>query len=941
MLSWVMAMATQDWHSLPSEDVARILDVQPSSGLSAAEAENRLAKHGPNRVTERRATTPLQLALAQFNQPLIYVLLAAAIVTGVLREWVDMGVILGVVIINAAVGFVQESKALQAIMALARSMQAEAYALRDGHRVKVPAADLVPGDIVMLEAGNKVPADVRVLVSHDLRIDESALTGESLSVSKGPAAVTPETVLGDRTGMAYATTMVTFGSGRGLVVETGDRTQVGLISRMVQEAEDLATPLTRRIGRFSRWLMVAILGLAAVTFIIGLVQQRPLVDVFGAAIALAVATIPEGLPAVVTITLAIGVSRMASRSTIVRRLPAVETLGSTTVICSDKTGTLTQNEMTVQTVWAGGDAFTVGGVGYRPEGEFSPRGDARMDSTALQSCLLAGLLCNDSTLVQTDGEWRIEGDPTEGCLIVAARKFGMDPEAMEKAFPRLDTIPFASEHKFMATLHARDGAAAGADANGADPAPSTIIFLKGAVETVVERCSGALDPEGRTTGLDRQEVERRVADMAAVGLRVLAFAQKQMARDTRGFDHPDVDGDMVFLGLTGMVDPPRPEAVAAVAACHQAGIDVKMITGDHVLTATAIAEKLGLGTHPRPGTETQAHAGTLGDLPEAGSGEGLLALTGAELAALQGGAFDEAAANAAVFARVSPEQKLELVRSLQSAGHVVAMTGDGVNDAPALKQADIGIAMGITGTDAAKEAGDMILTDDNFASIEAAVEEGRGVWDNLIKFITWTLPTNLGEGLVVLVAVAAGSVLPILPVQILWINMTTAVLLGMMLAFEPKEPGIMNRPPRRPDAPIFGTQLLVRMLAVGLILLAGGYGLFELLLAQGLSEAAARTAAVNVFVFVELFYLFNCRSLHRPSWEQSLRSNPLMLLGVVVMVGLQMIFTYVPFMNRLFQSQALGLREWGLILGVAAVTHVVVEAGKWVYRRSEVIRQRA
>jgi len=388
-----------------------------------------------------------------------------------------------------------------------------------------------------------------------------------------------------------------------------------------------------------------------------------------------------------------------------------------------------------------------------------------------------------------------------------------------------------------------------------------------------------------------------------------------------------------------MVDPPRPEAVAAVAACRQAGIDVKMITGDHVLTAIAIAEKLGLGSLPSPGRRTEAHAESPSNLPEVGSGDGLLALTGADLATLQGSAFDAAAADAAVFARVSPEQKLDLVRSLQQAGHVVAMTGDGVNDAPALKQADIGIAMGITGTDAAKEAGDMILTDDNFASIEAAVEEGRGVWDNLIKFITWTLPTNLGEGLVVLVAVAAGSALPILPVQILWINMTTAVLLGMMLAFEPKEPGIMNRPPRRPDAPIFGKQLLTRMLVVGLILLAGGYGFFELLSAQGLGEAAARTAAVNVFVFVELFYLFNCRSLDRPSWEQNLRSNRPMILGVFLMVALQVAFTYAPLLNRLFHSRPLGLREWGLIIGVAAVTHVVVEGSKWMSQRSRVTRR--
>lgn len=899
-----MPLVKQNWHSLPIDEVARLVDVDPRTGLSADEVQRRLQLYGPNELQQRKATSPLRLILAQFNQPLIFVLLAAAAVTGVLGEWVEMGVILGVVVVNALVGFVQESKALQAIMALAQSMRAEAYVLREGHRHKVSASELVPGDVVMLEAGNKVPADVRILVSHELRVDESTLTGESVSVTKSPEPVPVETGLGDRSSMAYATTMVTFGFGQGIVVATGDKTEVGRISQMVQQAEELATPLTRRIAHFSRRLLIAILGLATVVFVIGLTQQRPLVDVFGAAIALAVAAIPEGLPAVVTITLAIGVSRMARRHTIVRRLPAVETLGSTTVICSDKTGTLTQNEMTVQTVWAGGETFSVTGIGYEPAGEFVPEGEAHLDSQALQRCLLAGLLCNDSLLLEIDGRWRIEGDPTEACLIVAARKFGFDPDLASEQFPRIDTIPFASEHKFMATLH--DGG----------PGHGAVVFLKGAVETVLDRCGDALDPDGAVRELDRVKVESQVERMAAAGLRVLAFAQKELPEGTRSFSYGDVQEGMTFLGIMGMVDPPRPEAIEAVAVCRQAGIQVKMITGDHVLTASAIAKKLGLSPN------------------EIASESGYFALTGAELAALEEEEFDQAALRASVFARVSPDQKLALVRSLQSAGHVVAMTGDGVNDAPALKQADIGIAMGITGADAAKEAADMILTDDNFASIEAAVEEGRGVWDNLVKFITWTLPTNLGEGLLILVAVALGSLLPILPVQILWINMTTAVLLGMMLAFEAKEPGIMKRPPRKPDAPVFGGQLLLKMLLVGVIMLAAGYGLFELSLSWGSSEAAARTAAVNVFVFIELAYLFNCRSLREPSWKQSLRSNPLVLLGAVLMVGLQMLFTYSPLLNRLFQSEPIYAREWGLILAAAVFTHVVVEAIKLVRQKS-------
>jgi Ca2+-transporting ATPase len=905
----------KEWHALAEDEVLERLGANPETGLDEQEVERRLEEHGPNVLAVQAAVSPLRLALAQFNQPLVYILLGAVVVTGLLRDWVDMGVILGVVIVNAVVGFIQESKALQAMQALARSMEAEAVALRESERHKVPAAQLVPGDIVFLEAGGKVPADVRLIRSRDLKIDESALTGESLSVEKSTGSLEEGVSLGDRTNLAFASTLVTYGAGQGVVVATGEGTEVGRISELTRSAEDIATPLTRRINRFSRMLLIAILGLAALSFGVGFLHGQTLREMFDGAIALAVASIPEGLPAVVTIMLAIGVSRMAERNTIVRKLPAVETLGSTTVICSDKTGTLTENEMTVTQIWAGQDDFEVSGAGYEPEGKIKEvDGDDDGKSAALEACLRAGLLCNDSLLAESEGKWGIEGDPTEGALLVSACKHGLDRSELKERLPRVDAIPFASEHKFMATLHSRE-----------DDAP--MVYMKGAIEAVLDRCDCMLSASGDQGSLDEDDILEKVEEMTAQGLRVLAFAQKELSSRTEDLADEDVEQGMSFIGLQGMMDPPRPEAIDAVAACHEAGIVVKMITGDHVGTARAIAAQLGLH-------ESVAHRnGGKGGGENGGEESEPAAITGVELAELDDDELADVAMHTQVFARVSPEQKLNLVGALQKRGEVVAMTGDGVNDAPALRQADIGIAMGITGTDAAKEAGDMVLTDDNFASIEAAVEEGRGVWDNLLKFMTWTLPTNVGEGLVLLVAVILGTTLPILPVQILWINMTTAVLLGMVLAFEPREEGIMTRPPRDPDTPIFSSALVTRMLMVGVILCVGAFGLFTKALGDGLSEAEARTIAVNVFAIVETFYLFNCRSLTRPVWSIGLFSNLWALGGAGAIIGLQLLFTYLPIMNTLFQSAPLGVESWLLVVALGAVTFLIVEAEKWLRRR--------
>ncbi len=811
------------------------------------------------------------------------ILIAAGIVTVVLGDWVDAGVIFGVVMLNALVGYFQEAKAVAAIDALTRSMTTEAMVMRGGEQLRLPAVDIVPGDLILLQAGDKVPADLRLLRTRELRVDESALTGESLPVEKPAELVPRDCPLAERGDMAFASSLVTYGTGAGVAVATGDATEVGMISQLIAEARDLKTPLTRKIDQFSTVLLVIIVALALATFAVGLFRGESLVDMFKASIALAVAAIPEGLPAAVTITLAIGVSRMAKRRAVIRKLPAVETLGSTMVICTDKTGTLTQNEMTVQRVAAAGDVLAVSGVGYGPAGEITPG-----PGPAALEVLRAGLLCNDTAVVEDEGRWQVAGDPTEAALLTAAAKGGLSREAEQAALPRLDAVPFESQHQYMVTLHdAGEG--------------RRVAYMKGAVEKVLARCSGQLAADGEASGLDAAAALALVDELATHGLRVLAFARCELPAGQDELHHRDVENGLTFLGLQAMMDPPRPEAVTAVAACHAAGVGVKMITGDHAATAAAIARQIGI----------------------AGADDG--ATTGAEMAALKDRDFIELAQRVNVFARVTPEQKLRLVEALQSKGQVVAMTGDGVNDAPALKQADIGVAMGITGTDVAKEAADMVLTDDDFATIEAAVEEGRGVFDNLVKFMMYALPTNVGQGLVLLAGIALGTALPILPLQILWINMITAVLLGLGLAFELKEPGIMSRPPRRPGTPLVSYGVIARIVIAGIILLLAAFFLFDWAMGQGLGEAVARTVAVNVFMSVQLFYLFACRSLRRSLFLFSPFGNRMIVLGVAVVVGLQVLFTYAPFMNVAFDTAPLSLNEWLIIIGIGAAAMVVMD----------------
>ena len=899
--------SVQSWHALPTDEVVHIFHSHPEEGLSLAEAERRYHVVGPNTISKGKGPHPLILFLRQFNNPLVYVLLVAGGITIALPgHTVDSIVIFSAVILNAIIGHLQESRAQAAIEALSHLIKVICTVIRDGETDEVDAARLVPGDLVAVESGDRIPADLRLLEVHELQVNESMLTGESLPVSKQTAPVAVEEGLADRTNMAYSGTLVTYGQATGLVVATGSQTELGRISQLLETTETLTTPLTRRLRHFSTLLSWVIIAFAVVIFGVGLLHGQDIQATFVATIAFAVAAIPEGLPAAVTIILAIGVTRMAKRHAVIRKLPAVETLGSTTIIGSDKTGTLTKNEMTVTALVAGGHRYAVSGTGYAPEGMITWQNTVIDLSThpAARECLLAGILCNNARLVYEADRWVIEGDPTEGALLVAGRKATLDLETLEDEFQQVGTISFESARRYMATLHRT-------------PEGDHVIYLKGSVEKVLSICETVLLSDGRTVPLDHQAICDQADELAAEGQRVLAFARKAVPATQTTLVPTDVEAGMVFLGLQGMIDPPRPEAITAIHDCQQAGILVKMITGDHPLTAQAIAQQMGI---------TNSH---------------VTVLTGQELDGIADESLPAHALATNVFARVAPEQKLRLVQALQATGAVVAMTGDGVNDAPALQRADIGIAMGKAGTEVAKDAADMVLTDDNFASIAAAVEEGRGVYDNLRKFITWTLPTNAGESLLVLVAIVAGIAIPILPGHVLWVNLTTSLLLGMMLAFEPKEAGLMQRPARDPKEPMFTRPLQIRTLYVAGLMVIGAYGLYEWQLYQGVSIVAARTIVVNVVVLVQLVYLFNCRSLTQPVTKVGMLTNRWALIGALGMLALQLVFVYTPVMQRLFETEAVPWDSWLEVALLALLIAGVVEWEKALRRRRENLPPRA
>lgn len=880
---------------MSAHEVLLVLGTDPRAGLTEAETNSRQVRFGPNRLPAVAGAGWMRRLARQFHNPLIYVLLVAGLVSVTFGDVVESVVIFGVVVVNAAVGLLQESKAESALDALRDMVRTTARVTREGQTTVVDSEDLVPGDLVTVAAGDKVPADLRVTTETDLEADESSLTGESDPVAKDEVTLRSATLVADRRNMLYSGTLVTRGSGVGVVVATGGSTELGQIHRLVGEVDPLETPLTRRLNEFSKVLTLIILALASVTFGVGVWRGEPWPEMFNAAVALAVGAIPEGLPAAVTITLAIGVGRMARRRAVVRRLPAVETLGSTTVICTDKTGTLTENVMTVVEVWTPVSLYRVDGVGYDPTGTVADSAGQRVSAEAdsvFRSLVEAGVLCSDAHL--SDGDvLEPVGDPTEGALLVLAAKVDVEPESLRQTWERLDVVPFSSEEQCMRVRCAHGG--------------SERVIVKGAVERVLGLSSRQLVGDGEVGDLDSATVLHQAENMAARGLRVLAVAEGGRGVSSGALAE---ERHLAFVGLVAMHDPPRDAASSAVAACHAAGISVKMITGDHASTGLAIARAVGVidpMTSPR-------------------------ILVGDELAQIPDAELADRVEQTDLFARVSPEQKLRLVGALQERHHVVAMTGDGVNDAPALRQADIGVAMGFGGTEVAKEASDMVLTDDDFATIEAAVEEGRGVFDNLTKFIVWTLPTNMGEGLVVLTAVLTGATLPILPVQILWINMTTAVALGLMLAFEPKEAGIMTRVPRNPHAPLLSRALVLRVLLVSAVLVAGAWSVFEWELASGSSLAAARTAALNVFVVVEAFYLINCRSLNASVWAIGWFSNRWVIGGLMVQCLGQLGITYLPVMNRLFDTAPIGGETWLRILGVGLLAWVVVTIDKRLHR---------
>ncbi|GAB3379240.1 cation-transporting P-type ATPase [Azotobacter armeniacus] len=893
--------AAELWHTLEREDVRQRLRTGPG-GLKAAEIGSRLERYGPNRLAPPKRRGPLLRFFLQFHNVLLYVMLVAAAITAALGHWVDTGVLLAAVVINAIIGFIQEGKAEAALDAIRAMLSPRATVIREGTRCEIDAAELVPGDWVQLASGDRVPADLRLISVKDLRVEEAALTGESLPVEKGCDAVAADAPLGDRYGMAYSGTLVVHGQASGIVVATGIDTELGRINQLLAGLQTLSTPLLRQIDRFGRLLAVAILAMATAAFLLGtLGRGHAPAEMFMMAVALAASAIPEGLPAIMTVTLALGVQRMARRNAIIRRLPAVETLGSVTVICSDKTGTLTRNEMTVLRVICAGHAFDVGGVGYAPVGDLSL--DGRIVDTelypALALAIRAGVLCNDARLREEKGCWQVEGDPTEGALLVLGGKAGFTQQLAAEAWPRIDSIPFESEHRFMATFHR--------DADG-DP----WIFVKGAPERIIEMCTSQLGHEGEAP-LNADYWRRMATDTAAHGLRLLALACRRAAPVDGHLDFADAEEGYTLLALVGIIDPPREEAIKAVAECHRAGIRVKMITGDHAETARVIGAQLGIGV-------------------------GKPAITGAEVALMDAAELRRVAMEIDVFARSSPEHKLRLVQALQEDGQVVAMTGDGVNDAPALKRADVGVAMGLKGTEAAKEAADMVLADDNFASISSAVREGRAVYDNLKKFILFMLPTNGGEALVVLAAILFELALPLTPAQVLWINMVTSSTLGLALAFEPGERNLMTRRPRPPGEALLSGFFVWRVLMVSVLMMIGALGLFLWEMGRGNDIASARTMAVNAVVAGEMFYLINSRFIFAPALgHEGLTGNRSVLLAIAACIGLQLAFTHTPQMQTIFGSAALSAGEWLKVAGAGLLVFVVAELEKLVIRRTRLL----
>jgi len=898
-----VAAPQSGWHELSVEEVRSTL-ASPAAGLDGDEVARRFERHGPNRLPASAQRSALVRFILHFHNILIYVLLGASAITAWLGHWLDTGVILAVVLANAVIGYIQEGKAEQAMDAIRHMLAPHASVIRDGTRHSVEAEALVPGDLVVLEPGDKVAADLRLTETYGLQIQEAVLTGESVPVDKNATPVAGDAALGDRFCMAFSGTLVTSGQGRGIVVATARATEIGRISGMLGTVETLTTPLVNQMGLFARWLTVFILLVASLLLLYGyFVGHHDFGDMFMAVVGLSVAAIPEGLPAVLTITLAVGVQSMAKRNAIVRRLPAIETIGSVSVICTDKTGTLTRNEMMVATVAAPGRLFEATGSGYAPEGAISLEQVvvAPADFTILGEMGRACVLCNDAALHQRDDTWAVEGDPMEGALLAFSGRTGTDIVSTQAAWTRTDAIPFDAKHRFMATLnHDHHGQA--------------LIVVKGAPEQIIAMAADQRAETGGVEPLAGDPWLLKANQIAALGQRVLAIAVRSVPREHTVLEFADVQGSLVLLGLVGMLDPPRAEAIEAVAECREAGIRVKMITGDHAVTALAIGAQIGLQNPHR-------------------------VLTGVDLDGMSEAHLKDAILDCDIFARTSPEHKLRLVMALQAHDLVVAMTGDGVNDAPALKRADAGIAMGRNGSEAAKEAAELVLADDNFASIAAAVREGRTVYDNIRKVISWTLPTNGGEAMTIIVALLLGLALPVTPIQILWINLITAATLGIALAFEPTEANTMRRPPRRRGEPLLDGALIWHIVLVSLLFLGGVYGIFTYATDRGYPVEVARTLAVNMLVVLEIFHLFFIRNIYGTSltWAAA-RGTPAVWSTVGVVVLAQFGVTYLPVAHAIFGTASVALLDGVLLVMLGAVFFAILEAEKQLRLRLRMLR---
>ncbi|MDY7018528.1 MAG: HAD-IC family P-type ATPase [Chloroflexota bacterium] len=875
------------WHNLTIEETLQALHTA-RSGVSEVVAKERLTQYGLNVLKAKKRVSPLLVFLRQLLSPLIYVLLAAAIVSAVVGHYLDAYVITGILILNAIIGFTQETRAEKAMEALVRLAAPKAKVRREGKVRLIPANEVVPGDVVIVETGDRVPVDARVVEAAELKVNESILTGESMPAEKHTAVLHGEIAVADRKNMVHMGTTITSGKAVTVAVATGMSTEMGKIASAMEDVKPEQTPLQKSIAKLSRFVIILFLGLCALLVVIGVLQGLGLMDISLVAIAAAVSAVPEGLPAVVTVVLALGMNGMAKRNAIIRRLVAVETLGSATVICSDKTGTLTLNEMTVKRIYVDGQTVEVSGEGYQPQGEFrcndqpiEPQSDQK-----LGLLLKIGTLCNDALLTTENEECcNILGDPTEGAIIVAAAKAGMDKEKLEISFPRLGEMPFQSEKQYMATLHPKDG--------------GKVVYVKGSVERLLS-LSRYIVKGGRAVPIqkaDVQAIEEVVSSMASEGMRVLSFAYTDMPLDFGELTDKVLGAQLVWVGIAGMTDPPRREAIEAIALCQQAGIKVAMITGDHKLTAESIARQLGLP-----------------------SGR---AITGAELAEMGEEKMAQQLQDISVFARVEPLQKLKIVNALRKEGAVVAMTGDGVNDAPALKSADIGIAMGVKGTDVAKEASDMVLADDNFASIVAAVEEGRSIFNRLRNVVTFLLSTNIGELLVLLLCLALVGQTPLLAVQIIWINLVTDTASAIPLGLEPKAGDELKKPPRHPKVGLLFPGLLTRIGFLAVVMAVGTFLVFRWA-QETLSIEEARTIAFCTVVAFEWFKAFLVRSDEHTVFKLGIFRNRWLVLAISAAILLQLAVVYAPPLQLAFHTVPLDITQWGIIL-IGPVSLFVIE----------------